>query len=50
MVVGALAFFGYCVLVIWLLAQQHWPVVLASATAWLLWLAIAFGLWAVLLR
>lgn len=50
MMAGAVAFFGYSLLVTWLLDKGRWPAILAASVSWILWLGIAFGLWAVSLR
>ncbi len=50
MMAGAVAFFGYTLLVTWLLDRHHWPAWLAAVASWSLWLVIAFGLWGALLR
>lgn len=50
MLAGALALFAYCLLVSWLFFRfAHHPV-LEATVPWLLWFAVAFGLWSSVLR
>lgn len=48
MIAGAVALCLYSLIVGWLL-KQGWSALAAAATSWLLWLAVAFGLWTTLL-
>jgi hypothetical protein len=50
MVVGALALGCYSLLVARLLLHYQWNPIVATGLSWLLWLAVAFGLWAAFLR
>jgi Protein of unknown function (DUF3147) len=50
MIAGALALMAYAALVSRLLTVRKWHPVVASATAWLVWLGIAYGIWAGVLR
>ncbi len=50
MVAGAVAFVTYSLLGGWLVGTVRWPSWVATGVAWALWLAVALGLWAVLLR
>ena len=50
MVLGAAALCVYCALVARLLLRYRWPVKVAAAASWCAWLAVALGLWAVILR
>lgn len=49
MLLGAVALFVYTQLVAWLLMRRHWPTLPATIIALAPWLAVAFGLWYVLL-
>lgn len=48
MILGAVALCLYGLVVSWLL-RRGWSALAAAATSWLLWLAVAFGLWTTLL-
>ena len=50
MVVGGIALGCYSLLVSRLLLQYRWNTIVATGVSWLLWLAVAFGLWAAFLR
>jgi hypothetical protein len=50
MVIGALALGCYSLLVTRLLLHYQWNTIVATGLSWLLWLAVAFGLWAAFLR
>ena len=50
MVCGAVALAGYSVLVSRLLLRYEWNAVVAQQQAWLMWGALAAGLWIVFLR
>lgn len=50
MVAGAVALGCYSLVVTYLLLGRGAKTLLATVGSWLLWLGIAFGLWAVLLR
>jgi hypothetical protein len=50
MILGAIALGVYSQLTSWLLMRRHWTSLKAALAALILWLAIAFGLWALLLR
>lgn len=50
MIAGAVALIAYAALVGHLLVARRWHPIVASAAAWLVWLAIAGGLWGGLLR
>lgn len=50
MVVGAIALGCYSLLVSRLLLRYRWNTLVATGASWLLWLAVAFGLWAAFLR
>ena len=50
MIAGALALIVCSGLVSRLLASRRWPPAVTSATAWLVWVAIAGGIWTGLLR
>ena len=49
MLLGALALFVYTQLVAWLLMRRRWSPPAATIAALVPWLAVAFGLWYVLL-
>jgi hypothetical protein len=50
MIAGALALIASSALVSGLLTARRWPPMVVSVTAWLVWLAIALGTWAGVLR
>jgi hypothetical protein len=50
MVVGGIALCAYSLLVSRLLLRYEWNTIVAAGLSWLLWLAVAFGLWAAFLR
>jgi len=50
MVLGGVALCAYSWLVARLLLRYRWNTIVAAAAAWLVWLAVAFGSWAVMLR
>ena len=50
MIVGAIALLCYSLLVSRLLLRYQWNTVVAAGMSWLVWLAVAFGLWALFLR
>jgi hypothetical protein len=50
MIAGALALIVYAAILSRLLATRRWHPVVASVTAWIIWLAIAFGIWGGVLR
>lgn len=50
MIAGAVALIVYAGVVNRLLAARRWPPVVSSVSAWLVWVAIAGGIWASLLR
>jgi len=50
MILGAIALAAYSQLTSWLLMRRHWTSLKAAVASLIVWLAIAFGLWAVLLR
>ena len=50
MIVGAIALACYSLVVSRLLLRYQWNTIVATGGSWLLWLAIAFGLWAAFLR
>ena len=50
MVLGAVALCAYSVVVARLLLRYRWNPIVATGSAWLVWLAVAFGLWAISLR
>jgi hypothetical protein len=50
MVVGALALAIYSAVVARLLLHYQWNTIVATGLSWLVWLAVAFGLWAAFLR
>src|SRR5437870_4528630 len=50
MVLGAVALCAYSCVVARLLLRYRWNTIVATASAWLGWLAVAFGLWAIALR
>jgi hypothetical protein len=50
MILGAIALAGYSQLTSWLLMRRHWTSLKAAVASLIVWLAIAFGLWAALLR
>lgn len=47
MIAGAIAMFFYSLLVTWLLLSQRIKAWVAAVVAWLLWLAVAYGLWTI---
>ncbi len=50
MMAGAVALLVYSQLVAWLLMRFKWPSLVVTLLALSVWLAVALGLWAVLLR
>ena len=50
MLVGAAALFAYCVLVSTLFLRTGHHAIVEATVPWLLWFAVAFSLWWVLLR
>src|SRR4051794_39166221 len=50
MIAGAVALGCYSLVVSRLLLRHGWHVMMASALSWLVWLGVAFGLWAVAVR
>lgn len=50
MLAGAVALLGYSLAVKYLVMHRRWPTLPAAGVLILLWLAIAFALWAVALR
>jgi hypothetical protein len=50
MVLGAVALCAYSWVVARLLLRYKWNTIVATASSWLGWLAVAFGLWAITLR
>ena len=50
MIAGALAFFVYATVVIWLIMKRNWHAGSASSCALVAWLAFALAAWAVVLR
>ena len=50
MVLGAVALCAYSVVVAGLLLRYRWNAIVATGSSWLVWLAVAFGLWAISLR
>jgi uncharacterized protein DUF3147 len=50
MVVGAIALLCYSLVVSRLLLRYQWNTMVAAGASWALWLAVAFGLWAIFLR
>jgi hypothetical protein len=50
MLAGAVALFGYSVAAKYLIMHRRWRAPIAASVLWLVWLAIAFALWAVVLR
>lgn len=50
MIAGAVAFCAYSWLVSRLLLNERWNPFVAAGLSWLLWLAVAFAIWAVWLR
>jgi hypothetical protein len=50
MVLGAIALCVYSVVVARLLLRYRWNTLVATVSSWLVWLAVAFGLWAIVLR
>ena len=46
MVLGAIALCAYSWAVARLLLRYRWNTIVATASSWLGWLAVAFGLWA----
>lgn len=50
MIIGALALAAYSQLTSWLLMRRGWRSLAAASASLALWLAIAFALWAVMLR
>jgi hypothetical protein len=50
MVLGAVALGAYSWVVARLLLRHRWNTIVATASSWLVWLAVAFGLWAITLR
>lgn len=50
MVAGAIALGAYSMLVSRLLLHYQWNTLVATGLSWFLWLAVAFGLWAIFLR
>jgi hypothetical protein len=50
MLAGTIAFGLYNMLVSWLLLRRQFHALVVAGLSWLLWLAVAFGLWAAVLR
>src|SRR5438132_12105686 len=50
MVLGAVALCAYSWAVARLLLRYRWNAIVATGSSWLVWLAVAFGLWAISLR
>ncbi len=50
MVAGAVALFGYSLLIMGVLLRRRTNALVTTGTSILLWLVIAFGLWALFLR
>jgi hypothetical protein len=50
MVLGAIALCLYSGVVARLLLHYRWNILVATGSSWLVWLATAFGLWAIALR
>ena len=50
MLLGAIALAAYSQLTSWLLMRRQWTSLKAALASLLVWFAIAFGLWAALLR
>lgn len=50
MVVGALALLCYSLVVSRLLLRYQWNTIVATSVSWVLWLAVALGLWALFLK
>jgi hypothetical protein len=47
MVIGAVALCCYSAACVTGTRREHWPVWLCAGLAWVVWLAVAFGLWSV---
>lgn len=50
MLAGAIALFVYSAVVLHLVWHRRWQTMIAASTGLLLWLGVAFALWAALLR
>jgi hypothetical protein len=50
MIAGGVAFFGYALLVTWLLTRTRLASWLAASLSWALWLVIGFALWGAFLQ
>ncbi len=50
MVCGAIGLACYSLLVARLLLRFKWNTIVATVSSWVVWLAVAFGLWAAFLR
>ena len=50
MMAGAAAFFVYCLAVGVLLDRTDWPAWAVAGVSWLVWFAVAFGIWGAFLR